>query len=141
MFAVALVLGGSLRIGMGRWSDVVRSRLVPLRVAGIAVSVGVAVTALFASGPVLLLVPALALAGGLSMAWNGLAFTAAAELAGAGRSGAAIGVQQSVLSALAVVAPLVFSATVSASTWAAAFALAAVVPLAGWLALGELRDY
>jgi sugar phosphate permease len=141
VFAVALVLGGGLRIGMGRWSDVVRSRLKPLRVAGIAVSVGVAATALLASGPVLLLVPALALAGGLSMAWNGLAFTAAAELAGAGRSGAAIGVQQSVLSGLAVVAPLVFSATVSASTWAAAFALAAVVPLAGWLALGALRDY
>jgi sugar phosphate permease len=141
VFAVALVLGGALRIGMGRWSDLVRTRVVPLRIAGIAVSVSVALTALLSGGPVFLLVPVLALAGGVSMSWNGLAFVAAAELAAAGRSGAAIGFQQSVLSGLGVIAPLVFSATVAASTWAAAFALAAVVPLVGWLMLGELRDY
>ena len=41
------------------------------------------------------------------MAWNGLSFTAAAELAGAARSGAAIGFQQSVLSGLGVLAPIV----------------------------------
>jgi hypothetical protein len=115
--------------------------VVPLRIAGIAVSVSVALTALLSGGPVFLLVPVLALAGGVSMSWNGLAFVAAAELAAAGRSGAAIGFQQSVLSGLGVIAPLVFSATVAAATWAAAFALAAVAPLVGWLMLGELRDY
>jgi sugar phosphate permease len=140
VFAVALLLGGVLRIAMGRWSDLERSRVRPLRVAGVAIAVGLAMTALLASGPVLLLVPVLAVAGGLSMSWNGLAFAAAAELAETGRSGAAIGFQQSVLSGLGVIAPLVFSATVSASTWTVAFALAAVVPLVGWVALARLVE-
>jgi hypothetical protein len=74
------------------------------------------------------------------MGWNGLAFTTAAELAGAGRSGAAIGFQQTVLSGIGVIAPVVFAATVSALSWTAAFALAAVVPLGGWLVLGALRE-
>jgi sugar phosphate permease len=141
VLATSQLLGGALRIGIGRWSDVLRSRLQPLRLVGVAISASVAVIALLAGGPVLLLVPALAVAGGLSMGWNGLAFAAAAELASAGRSGATIGFQQSVLSGIGIVAPVVFAATVSVSTWTTAFALAAVVPLFGWLALGQLRDY
>ena len=80
-----------------------------------------------------MLVPALAVATALSMAWNGLAFTIAAELGGR-RSGAAIGFQQTVLSGLGVAAPVAFAAVVSASSWGLAFGLVAFVPLAGaWL--------
>jgi sugar phosphate permease len=140
VLAASQVIGGVLRVAIGRWSDLVGSRLVPLRLVGIAIAVSVAGVAAFTGGPVAVLVPALALAGGLSMGWNGLAFTAAAELAGAGRSGAGIGFQQTVLSGLGIVAPVVFAVTVSASSWAAAFALAAVTPLAGWLALGKLAE-
>jgi hypothetical protein len=116
-------------------------RIRPLRRVGIAVSASVAATAALAGGPVVLLVPALALAGGLASAWNGLAFTAAAELAGARRSGAAIGFQQTVISGYGVAAPLLFAASVSATSWTAAFGIAAVVPLAGWLVLAPLRSY
>jgi hypothetical protein len=73
------------------------------------------------------------------MAWNGLSFAAAAELAGPGRSGAAIGFQQSVLSGMGVVGPIVFAASLSASSWPTALALAAIVPLGGWRALRPLR--
>jgi sugar phosphate permease len=140
VLAASQVIGGALRVAIGRWSDLVGSRLVPLRLVGIAIAVSVAGVAALTGGPIAVLVPALALAGGLSMGWNGLAFTAAAELAGAGRSGAGIGFQQTVLSGLGIVAPVVFAVTVSASSWAAAFALAAVTPLAGWLALGKLAE-
>ncbi len=75
------------------------------------------------------------------MAWNGLSFTAAAELAGARRSGAAIGFQQSVLSAIGVAAPVLFAVSISSLSWTAAFALAALFPLLGWLALRPLRGY
>ncbi len=85
-----------------------------------------------------LLVPALTLAGGLSMAWNGLSFVAAAELAGTVRSGAAIGFQQTVLSGVGVAAPVLFAATVSIWGWTAAFALSALFPLLGWWALRPL---
>ena len=116
-------------------------RVVLLRWAGLAVAAALVVTAVLAGGPVRLLVPTLALAGGLSMAWNGLSFTAAAELAGPLRSGAALGFQQTVLSGAGVAAPVVFAASVSASSWTAAFALAAVSPLAGWAVLGALRGH
>ena len=65
-------------------------------------------------------------------------FTIAAEIGGR-RSGAAIGFQQTALSAVGVVAPVVFAATVSRSSWPTAFALAAVFPLAGVLACLSAR--
>lgn len=134
------VLGAVFRIGGGRWSDRMRMRIVPLRRAGIALAAAMLVTASLTGGPVGLLVPAVVLAGGLSMAWNGLSFTAAAELAGAVRTGAAIGFQQTVLGASGVVAPIVFAATVSSGSWAFAFALAGVVTVAGWWLLGALSE-
>jgi MFS family permease len=137
--AVSQLLGAALRIGAGRWSDVVGSRIGPLRQIGLAVAASLVLTAALVDGPLWLLVTALALAGGLSMGWNGLSFTAAAELAGARRSGAAIGFQQTVLSGVGVGAPLLFAATVSLGSWGLAFAVAAVFPFAGSLFLRPLR--
>ncbi|HET8969006.1 MAG TPA: MFS transporter [Gaiellaceae bacterium] len=141
VIAASQVLAVGIRIGTGRWSDVVGSRIRPLRQVGVIVAVSLAVVAALAAGPLWLLIPVLAIAGGLSMGWNALAFAAAAELAGAARSGAAIGFQQSVLSGVALVAPIVFAATVSGSSWALAFLLAALVPLAGRLTLRPLRGH
>jgi sugar phosphate permease len=137
--AVSQVLGAVMRIGAGRWSDVVGSRIGPLRQIGLAVAVSLVFTAVLVDGPLWLLVTSLALAGGLSMGWNGLSFTAAAELAGARRSGAAIGFQQTVLSGVGVGAPLLFAATVSLGSWGLAFAVAAIFPFAGSLYLRPLR--
>jgi MFS family permease len=138
--AGAQVLAAIFRIGAGRWSDLVGSRVRPLRRVGLAVAGSMVLTAVLAGGPLWLLVPVLALAGGLSMAWNGLSFAAAAELGGAVRSGAAIGFQQTVLSGIGVIAPVMFAATVSGASWAAAFALAALFPLVGWWVLHPLRE-
>jgi sugar phosphate permease len=138
VIAAAQVLAVALRIGVGRWSDVIGARVRPLLLLGAAIALGVGVTAAFSGGPLWLLVPCLAVAGGLSMAWNGLAFTAAAELAGARRSGAAIGFQQTVLAGLGVVAPVAFAYVVSEVSWRASFGLAALFPLVGVLALRPL---
>ena len=88
-----------LRIGAGRWSDMLRSRTVPLARIGVAMSVSLAVATALLYAPLVLLVPAFVVAGSLTMAWNGVAFAAVAELAGRARSGAALSVQQTVLSA------------------------------------------
>ena len=141
VLAASQVLAVGFRIGTGRWSDVVGSRVGPLRQVGVVIAIGLAPTAALSGGPLWLLVPVLALAGGLSMGWNALAFAAAAELAGAARSGAAIGFQQSVLSGVGIVAPIVFAASVSGTSWAVAFLLAALVPLAGRLVLRPLRGH
>ena len=140
VFAAGQVLAMVFRIGAGRWSDLLRARVVPLRRVGVAVVAVMVLTAALASGPVWLLVPVLVLAGGLTMAWNGLAFTAAAELAGPVRSGAALGVQQTVLSASGVAAPVIFAACVSRGSWALAFLVAALFPFLGWWMLGSLSE-
>jgi MFS family permease len=141
VIAASQVVAAVLRIAAGRWSDVVRSRVEPLLTVGLAIAAAVAITAAFTRGPLWLLLPAVALAGGLSMAWNGLSFTAAAELAGPVRSGSAIGLQQTVLAAVGVVSPVLFAASVSRTSWMAAFGVAALVPLLGVWALRPLRGH
>ena len=91
-----------LRVGAGRWSDTMRSRVAPLERIGIAMTATLVLATILLDGPIVLLVPAFVVAGALTMAWNGLAFAAVAELAGRARSGAALSVQQTVLSLVAV---------------------------------------
>ena len=140
VLAAAQVLAVALRIGAGRWSDRLRARIVPLRRVGLSITATVALAAVLTGAPLVLLVPALVAACALSMAWNGLSFTAAAELAGRARAGAASGFQQTVLSLVGAGVPVAFAATVSASSWGVAFGAAALFPLLGWLALGPLSE-
>jgi MFS family permease len=134
------LFGGFLRIAGGRWSDSRSLRVVPLRYIGLATCGTMAVVATLVHAPSVLLVPALIAAGGVSMAWNGLSVTAAAELGGRERSGAAIGVQQSFLAVSTVIGPILFATTVDVGSWQVAFVLAAVVALAGWWLLGPLSE-
>jgi sugar phosphate permease len=131
--AVSQVVAAALRIGVGRWSDVTGSRTGPLRDIGLAMTVSLALVAVTASAAGGVAAVVLVAATAVSMAWNGLSFTLAAELGGR-RSGAAIGLQQTVLAASGVGAPVAFAALVSWTSWQAAFSVAAVLPLAGvWL--------
>ncbi len=130
--------GGLARVAAGAWSDRVGSRLGPLRrlaLAG-AITLGVAAVALAGPGPPAVL--ALAAAGVLTMAGNGVSFAAAAEMAGPARVGTALGLQNTVLFVAVAVAPPAFGAAVGLLSWPAAFALAAACPLAGWVVLGPL---
>jgi sugar phosphate permease len=133
------VVAAAMRIGGGRWSDRLGSRMRPLRVVGVASSITLAVAAAALSAPLAVLVPAFVLAGGLSMAWNGLSFTAAAEIAGRSRSGAALGMQQSALAAAGAIVPSAFAAVVAATSWRLGFAVAAVFPLGGVQLLRPVR--
>src|SRR5919204_213889 len=138
--ALAQVLGGAIRIGAGRWSDHLRARVVPLRTIGLAIAFGAAITALLVDAPLALLVPVLVVATTLALSWNGLSFTAAAEAAGEGRSGAAIGLQQTFLAGGSIVAPIAFGAVVHAASWRTAFIAAALSPLVGWTLLAPLAE-
>jgi sugar phosphate permease len=128
------------RIGAGRLSDRLGNRLRPLRWIGLASAAGLLATALLAQSRISLVVTVIVVAGAVSMAWNGLSLTVAAELAGRARSGAAIGFQQTTLGVIGVLVPVLFANLVEATSWRTAFALSAVGPLAGWLMLGSLRE-
>ena len=128
------------RIGAGRLSDQLGTRLRPLRWIGLASAAGLLATALLAQSRIWLVVTVIIVAGAVSMAWNGLSLTVAAELAGRARSGAAIGFQQTTLGMIGVLVPVLFANLVEATSWRTAFALSAVGPVAGWLMLGRLRE-
>jgi hypothetical protein len=79
-------------------------------------------------------------AGVVAMSWNGLAFTATAEISGRDRAGTAIGLQQTVMRAVTAGVGVGFGAVAAATSWPAAFALLAVLPLAAWWVLRPLED-
>ena len=124
------VLAIGARIVSGRISDRVGNRLRPLRAVGLACGVATAIVAAATDAPLGLLAPAFVVAGTLSMAWNALGFAAAAETVGSGKTGAALGFQQTVLGVVVAAAPPAFAA-VAASSWRLAYALAAAGPLLG----------
>ncbi|NUR75203.1 MAG: MFS transporter [Thermoleophilia bacterium] len=132
----ALAVGG--RISAGRWSDVHASRLAPLRAIALAAFAFVILLTLVLDAPLALLIPVLVVAGVLSMSWNSLSFAAAVELAGHGRSGAAIGLQQTLLNGPGAAYPGLFGVLVAVSSWRVGFAVVALFPLAGWRVLKAL---
>jgi sugar phosphate permease len=132
------VVGAAGRLLGGRLSDRFRTRigLIRLIAAATTLTLGAATALLGASGS--LVVPALVLGGGLSMSWNGLSTTATVEAVGARRSGAALGLQQTLLGVAVAVTPFVFAPFVAATSWRAGFAVAAAFPVAGIAVLRRL---
>jgi sugar phosphate permease len=128
------------RIAAGRLSDRIGSRIRPLRWIGVASAAGLFVTSLVAENALWAAIAAIVLAGAVSMSWNGLSLTAAAELAGRAKSGAAIGFQQTTLGVIGVFVPILFANLVEATSWRAGFAAAALGPLAGSWLLGKLPE-
>src|SRR5262249_12103907 len=106
----------------------------------VALAIALAAAAILAGAPLVVLVPVLIAAGILGMSWNGLSFTAAAEVAGPPRSGAAIGFQQTALGVGGIVIPIGFAALVSGSSWRIAFIACGACVLAGAALLKPLTD-
>jgi sugar phosphate permease len=137
--AAAQIAGAAGRIGSGWWSDRVGSRLRPMRLLAVA---SAAVLLVFALGDLtvgLVAVAAIAAGSVITVADNGLAFTATAEIAGTAWSGRALGVQNTTQNLLATAAPPVLGALIGASSYALGFAVAALAPLAA-IAVTPVRD-
>jgi sugar phosphate permease len=139
VLAASQLLGAGMRIGLGVWSDRLGSRIVPFRRVAVVLAALLGGAAVLLDAPLPILVPALVVATGVSMGWNSLSFAAAAEIGGATRSGAAIGLQQTTLAAASAVVPVLFAFTVVATSWQTAFLLVAFFPLAGWWTLRSLE--
>ena len=124
------VLGALGRIAVGHLSDVVGSRVRPLR--WVAVAAGVTMALLGLTEPLALAVVLLVVASTVTVADNGLAFTSVAERAGSYWSGRALGIQNTAqYLAAAAVAP-VAGLAITHGGYAATFGLAALCPLLAW---------
>ncbi|TJZ81706.1 MFS transporter [Rhodococcus oryzae] len=124
------LLGALGRIGAGIWSDRVGSRMGPLRTVAVAAALSMAALAItdWLDSPIS--VALMVVASVITVADNGLAFTAVAEIAGPYWSGRALGAQNTGQFLVAAFVPPVFGAVIGTLGFPAAFALAAALPLA-----------
>jgi sugar phosphate permease len=138
----ALALGGVqvgaaiARVSAGRWSDLRDERIEPFR--RLAALAGVLLLAAAVGGPTA--VPLL-LAGGIAaMSWNGLSFTAAAEISGRRQAGKAMGIQNTSMRVVAAGVPVGLGALASAVSWHAVFVVMGIAPLIARALLTPLVD-
>ncbi len=137
------LVGAAARIGSGHVSDLVGSRMRPMR----AVAVLAAVTMLALAGAASLDGPAwtavavtlLVVASAVTVADNGLAFTAVAEQAGPFWAGRALGVQNTAQHLVAAAVPPLAGLAITAWGYGATYAIAAVMPVLA-LAVVPVRD-
>jgi sugar phosphate permease len=138
--AAAQVSGAAGRIASGWWSDRVRSRLRPMRQLAVA-SAGVLL--IFALGDAVagwVAVLAIAVGSVITVADNGLAFVATAEIAGTAWSGRALGVQNTTQNLMATASVPVLGALIGAVGWPLGIAAAAVAPLAAVVVTPVARE-
>ena len=140
VLAVTQAFGAGGRILAGWASDLVGVRVRLIRVVARSLVVALLFTTCLIDGPLPLLVPALVIAGALGLSWNGLAFTATVEFAGSGRSGSAIGFQQTLLALGSALAPIIFATLTANGSWRLAFGVMAFVPILGLVVLAPLGE-
>ncbi|WP_134322010.1 MFS transporter [Cumulibacter soli] len=128
--ATVQIAGAASRIGAGWWSDRVGSRLRPTRQLAISVTIVMLVFALGDALAAPLAIAMLVVGGILSVADNGLAFTAVAEVAGVAWSGRAMGIQNTGQNLLSSGTPIALGALIGSTGYAAGFAIAALAPFA-----------
>jgi sugar phosphate permease len=134
LLAVVAVLGAAARMAAGRWSDVVGSRLAPMRLIALAACGSMILVAGASAAEATFVVLAMAVASIVSVADNGLGFTATAELAGRAWSGRALGVQNTMQNVAAFATASLVGAMAGSLGYPWAFAAVAVFPALGaWL--------
>jgi MFS family permease len=127
LVAVTQLLGSAGRIGVGWWSDRAGSRLRPMRL--VAVAAAATMLALGLLEPTPLAVAVVVVATVVTVADNGLAFTAVAERAGPWWSGKALGVQNTGQYLVSAAVPPLVGTLVSGAGYAWAFGVVAIFPL------------
>ena len=143
--SAALVLAGIqvasavARILVGLRSDRDERRIVLMRQSALAGASLLALSAVLADAPLALLLPLLILAGAAMSSWNGLAFTAAAEIAGRRRAGTAMSLQNTLVSTLGVIATPLFGGLVEITSFQLAYLVISVAPVIGWWVLRPLE--
>ncbi len=130
--------GAAARVIAGRWSDLRDARIAPFRRLALGAGVLLLAAAALAHAPSAVLVPLLMGGGVLAMSWNGLSFTAAAEISGGAQAGRAMGMQNTLMRVAGAVVPVTLGVLAAHGSWQAAFAVMGVAPLLGRALLGPL---
>lgn len=140
LVALSQLAGALGRIAAGQLSDVVGSRLHPLRWIAIAAGLLMAALGITAGLDWALAVPLIVLATVVTVADNGLAFTAVAERAGPFWSGRALGAQNTAQFAAASAVPPLAGLAIASFGYSATFALVALFPLVAVVLVPVARE-
>jgi sugar phosphate permease len=129
-FLSAIQVAGAVgRLGTGWWSDRVGSRLRPMRQLAVA-STGVMLLAALGDRTwSWLVVGAIAVGAVITVADNGLGYTATAEIAGQAWAGRALGAQNTGQNITAALTPPLLGLLIGWGGYATAFAAVAICPL------------
>jgi sugar phosphate permease len=123
------LLGAVGRLVAGRWSDVAGSRLRPMRIIAVAAAVTMLAIGFGAGTGSVLAVVAVGVGTVVTVADNGLGFTAVAELAGSSWAGRAMGVQNTAQNVTASLTPPLLGALIAAAGFGTGFAVVAIFPV------------
>lgn len=123
------IVGALGRIAAGRWSDVWASRMRPVRVIAAAAAVATLVLAASDYWHSSVAVVVMVIASVITVADNGLAFTAIAEFAGPSWSGRGLAIQNTAQYLTGAAAVPVLALVVDHAGYPAAFAVMAIAPL------------
>jgi sugar phosphate permease len=123
------ILGAAGRLAAGWWSDRADSRLGPMRIVAVISAASMLAVALADTTGSALVIGALGLGAVITVADNGLGFTAVAELAGTSWSGRALGAQNTAQNIASSLTPPLLGALIGGSGYAVGFAVTAVFPL------------
>jgi MFS family permease len=140
LLVIATQLLGALgRVAAGHWSDKTGSRTTPIRQLAITVTVCLAILAVVDAAHLKLAVPCIVALAILSVADNGLAFTAIVERTGTRYSGRALGIQNTGQLLIASLSGPAFGAIIAAAGYPTMFAITALAPLIAILTIPGLR--
>jgi len=129
-FLAGIQVAGAIgRLGSGYWSDRVGSRLRPMRQLAVASAGVMLLAALGDRTSSWLVVGAIALGAVVTVADNGLGYTATAEIAGPAWAGRALGAQNTGQNVIAALTPPLLGLLIGWGGYATAFACAAICPL------------
>jgi MFS family permease len=130
LVSITALLGAVSRIAAGRWSDLIGSRMRPIRL--IAFGTGTAMMLLALTNDLYppLAVALMVTASVITVMDNGLEATAITEFAGQFWSGRALGVQNTTQRLMTLAGPPMFGAIIGTFGYPAAFALCGLFPLA-----------
>lgn len=140
LLAAVQLVGGTLRIVLGWWSDRLGRRIAPLgAVALLAAALFAALALADAAGWGIAAAPLMVLAGAVAVSWNGLAFTAVGELAAPSRVGLVLGVQNTAVAGGMALTPPLVGGLVDRTSWAVAFTVASLAAVTARLLLAGMR--
>jgi sugar phosphate permease len=118
--------GGAARIWSGRFTDKRGNRRPMIRILGVLAAVALGASALLAQASSPVAVVALVLGGVFANAWHGVAYTEIASMAGVGRAGTALGLENTMVFAMGFVIPLFIPLLLGWSSWSVVWLFAGV---------------